>query len=247
MSDGKTKNLEAVDKELALNSEWQNWSRTSAGDNFQRADIVPGYESLLKDYALAQMGKPGGTMSAKAAVQKAYDDLIGWGHKQVHVGGRTLDMKSDKYPGTAMQTSVAIQTAINNLDISQLDFKETFHANFEMGHTAARDEAMRSMLATKVFPHHIDENTFSLYERGQANDFQLRGKDGKPIVMNYKYLPTITWTNPGVAGWRAYQVAHPNEPRQYRGELIQTNWPTINMKSTRPDVDEYMKQHPEVM
>jgi hypothetical protein len=196
------------------------------------------------------MGKPGGTQSPKDAVQTAYNDLIAWGHKQVAVNGRVIDMKADKYPGSAADASRAMSDAINHLDISQLDFNQTFHATFEFGHTAARDEAMKSMLATKVFPHQIDENTFSLYERGQGNDFVLRDKSGKPVVMDYKDLPTYKTTsktevNPNYF----YQPGSswPSKGGMQTTFMTKTNWPVRQSAQSQDDVvKKYQQDHPEI-
>jgi hypothetical protein len=114
-----------------------------------------------------------------------------------------------------------------------LDFKNTFHADFEYGHTAARDEAMKSMLATKVFPHQIDENTFSLYECGQGNDFVLRDKTGNPIIMDYRDLPTFST---GIV---------PGHGRNAIGTI--THWPVKQSTQSQDGaVKKYQQDHPEI-
>ena len=230
---------EDIQKLLDGDNTWQQWSKVTAADNFQRQDIVAGFKGAIQAYAwgMIQDGK-----SPKEAVAGAVTDLTQWGHENVHVNGRTMQVPKNTYPGTSQEFAMAVSASIGRLDISGVKLTNDNHSPIfpvalMAGHTETRDAAIRSILQTKVFPNlNPDGKSFSLYVRGQDNDFQLRDKAGKPITMEIKDLPTFSYgtqahqhSTMGMGYYREYMTTDP---------LTMTNWPTASGSSAEPKYGE---------
>lgn len=224
----KGSTAEDLDKLLDTNKEWTQWSKVTAADNFQRQDVVAGFRDAIHNYAMGmiQEGK-----SPKEAIGSAVTDLTQWGHENVAVNGRVMQVTKNQYPGTPREFSMAVSAAIGRLDVSGIKMTNDNHSPIfpvvqMAGHGKTADEAIRNILSTKVFPNlNPDGKSFSLYVRGQDNDFQLRNKDGKPINMQIKDLPTFSygpaWHTVGTMGMFGPYSEHTEET-----QTISTNWPT---------------------
>ena len=224
---------EDLDKLLAGSAEWQKWSKVTAADNFQRQDVVEGFHSAIQTYALGmiQDGK-----SPKEAINGAVSDLTQWGHETVAVNGRDMQVQKNLYKGSNKDFQQAIHDSINRLDINRINLSDNTHrpifpVALMAGHKETQNAAIRSILATKVFPNmNPDGKSFSLYCRGQENDFQLRDKNNKPITMSVDDLPTYTRKEETLAerGKRVASDKHMNIPDElYQQQIITTtNWPT---------------------
>ena len=228
----KGNTYEDFQKLLDTNNDWQQWSKLTAADNFQRQDIVAGFKDAVRSYSL---GLTQDGTSPKDAVSKAVWDLTQWGHENVEVNGRHLQLSNNIYKGTPREFSMAVGAAIQGLDISRLNLANDNHSPIFpvaliAGHKETQQDAIRSILSTKLFPNmNRDGKSFSLYVRGQANDFQLRDTDGKPVTMDVKDLPTFTYgekSRPTTSTMGMYGTY--TESTSYE-KFTSTNWPSMSL------------------
>jgi len=204
-------------KLLDANTTWLDWSKNTAADNFQRQDVVAGFRSAIQTHALGMIQE--GT-SPKDAIKQAVEELTQWNHETVRVNGRSMQVIKNQYTGSAEAFEHAVRDSINTLDINRINLVNDNHSPIfpvalMAGHTEVQNEAIRSILATKVFPNlNPDGASYSLYVRGQGNDFQLRDKEGKPLNMLIKDLPTYKMD--GVLG----------ESIEFQRGAFTTHWPS---------------------
>lgn len=221
----KGSTTEDLDKLLTGNNQWQQWSKVTAADNFQRQDVVSGYQDAIHAYSLGLIQKG---MSPAAAVDNAVKDLTQWNHDTVVVNGRAMQLTKNQYAGTPREFSMAVGAAIDRLDMNRINFLNDNHTEIFpvlnlAGHKGARDEALKSIMHTKLFPNmNPDGKSFSLYVRGESNDFQLRDKDGKPVTMQVADLPTFTYPQGTHPVYSGDPFGH-NGPIPY--STTSTNWP----------------------
>lgn len=223
----KGSTIDDLDKILDNNNTWLGWSKSTAGDNFQRQDVVSGFRGAIQTYALGmiQDGK-----TPADAIDSAVHDTTQWNHQTVDVNGRQMQATKNQYPGTDREFGMAIHAAINNLDINRINLANDNHTPIfpvaEMaGHPGIRDEAVRGIIQSKVFPNmNPDGKSFSLYVRGAANDFQLRDKSGSPITMQISDLPTFSYTDKAIPAYTGNPFGQHGSLLPYRA--LQTNWPS---------------------
>ncbi len=186
---------EDFDKIMQSNNDWMQWSKSTAADNFQRQSIVSDVKSAAITYAMG-MVQDGKTPAA--AMTTAIDDLILSGHTTANVNGRTLWVSKDVYKGTPAELSRSIQAAMVKLDPSRINLTDDNHRPLFpvlslFGHEGTAQDALRDQIQRHVVPNmNPDGHSFSLYYEDSGNHFQLRGTDHKPIMMEFKDLPTVT-------------------------------------------------------
>jgi hypothetical protein len=172
--------------------------------------VVTGFKDAIHTYALGmiQNGK-----NPEQAISGAVDDLTQWNHQNIHVNGRTMQVQKSLYKGTPDEFSHAVGDMIDRLDINRINLTDDNHrpifpVAMIAGHEGPRNEAIRSILQTKVFPNmNPDGHSFSLYVRGQENDFQLRDTAHRPLTMDVSDLPTYTWAS-GTKTWEGNRQTH---------------------------------------
>lgn len=239
----KGSTAEDLDKILDTDTTWSQWSKVTAADNFQRQDVVAGYRNAIQTYAMGmiQDGK-----KPEEAIKSAVSDLTQWNHETVHVNGRQMQVTKNQYPGTPTEFANAVSASIGQLDINGIKMTDDNHRPIfpvvsMAGHAATAREAMQSIMQSKVFPNlNPDGKSFSLYVRGQDNDFQLRDKQNKPINMEIKDLPTFTYnmtnTTPRGQVFSDAAISQFGTPWTTRNVITTTNWPGVG-KQTQDDRD----------
>jgi len=217
---------EDLDKVLDTNNTWLQWSKLTAADNFQRQDVVAGFRGAIQSYAMGmiQDGKP-----VKEAIAGAVNDLTQWGHQNITVNGRTMQVTRGQYSGTDFEFAQAVRDSIGHLDISRIKLTNDNHSPIFpvlklAGHQGTADEALRFQIQNRVVPNlNPDGRSFSLYYHDSGNLFQLRDKDGKPFNMNIEDLPTYTYTNRMQRVYTGDPMSHSYD---YPVSMRSTHWPT---------------------
>jgi hypothetical protein len=226
-------------KILATDTQWNDWSKNTASDNFQRQDIVSGTRSAVISYSLGMIQDG---MTAEAATHKAVEDLTEWGKQTIRVNGHNMWVNDHTYPGTTEQFSQAVKDSISRLDVSQIkmtgeDGRPVFPVLALAGHQSTANEALRAQLQSHVVPHlNRDGNSFSLYYEDGGNLFQLRDTSDRPFNMDISDLPTYSRERVGYGAQRQSSERTWNRPDR-GGWATVTHWPHSSASEPGPMID----------